>query len=161
MASTPPPSSSPPAPPGRRAPVKLIGAAIAAALALGAFAIVTLAPGGSPAPARAAAAKAPLTAAEYKRLATAACKPGAAEPAQDEWIPILTEMTAAHEALTPPAELAKVHAELVRTDKVLLDVFRKIKAGGGGQKVVRKYFPTEVKAISDREKLKSALPGCA
>jgi hypothetical protein len=165
-ASTPPPSSAPPEPPSprRSAPARLIAALAVAALAIGAFAYVALTPAGEPATADGATkAGGPLTAAEYVRQATAACEPLAGpDPAEDQWVPLLTEMLDAHKALTPPAELAKLHAELVRSDAALLDIMGKLDAANGDQKVIRRLFPTELKVMSEREeRIKPQLAGCS
>jgi hypothetical protein len=166
-ASTPPPSSPPPAPAhdpeppaGRRAPARLIAAIVIAALAIGAFAYVTLTPAGEPA--TAAGSTGTLTADEYVRQATKLCAPFAGpDPAEDQWVPLLERMLAGHEALEPPTELKALHAELVRSDKALLAVMRKLDAANGDQKLIRRLFPTEIKVLSEREKrIKPQLPNC-
>jgi len=61
-----------------------------------------------------------------------------------------------------PAELAKLHAELVRSDAALLDIMGKLDAANGDQKVIRRLFPTELKVTSEREKrIEPQLAGCA
>jgi uncharacterized RDD family membrane protein YckC len=99
---------------------------------------------------------------EYRSKASAICQLASGpEPSQDQWVPMLQEMYSRHSALTPPKELEQVHAVLLRTDATLLDVFRKIDAAHGDQKVVRNLWPTELQALSDREKIVGpVLPAC-
>lgn len=92
------------------------------------------------------------------------CRPAAVspDPPEDQWVPILERVYAGHAALTPPPELASVHAALVRSDAELLDVMRKIAAADGDQRTIRKLFPIEMKLLSDREQtIGPYLPGCA
>jgi uncharacterized RDD family membrane protein YckC len=97
---------------------------------------------------------------EYRVKASEICQL-ANGPEPETWTPILREMYSRHAALTPPDELAHVHAVLVQTDSALLDVFRQIEAAGGDQKVVRKLFPIETKALADRQQVVApVLPAC-
>jgi uncharacterized RDD family membrane protein YckC len=98
----------------------------------------------------------------YRQKAAAICRLAAGpEPSQEQWAVIMQEMYARHSALTPPDDLRQVHAVLLRTDATVRDVFLKINAAHGDQKVVRKLFPVEMRALQERQRLVApALPDC-
>jgi uncharacterized RDD family membrane protein YckC len=117
---------------------------------IGAFGFITLTPSSA-------------SAAGYAQQANEICRLGAGEPEPDEagWAAVLAEMHHRHAALTPPPELATVHATLVRNDREMAEIMRTLAAANGDQKIIRRLFPIEGRLLTEREqKIKPFLPDC-
>jgi uncharacterized RDD family membrane protein YckC len=118
---------------------------------IGAFGFITLTPS-------------PASAADYAQQATQICRLGEVQSEPDEagWAALFEEMRDRHAALTPPPDLAAVHATLVRNDGEMAQVMREMAAAHGDQGIIRRLFPTQGRLMAEREQIiKPYLPGCA
>jgi hypothetical protein len=93
---------------------------------------------------------------DYRRQAQEICRlVNGPEPPQ--WTPVIQQMYTRHAALVPPADLRAVHAALLHSDKLLLDSYATVEAGGDEQSV-RAQLST---AVQERHTIvEPELPGC-